>query len=45
MTPSFRWTSLAPSTLARVLFVLAAAGFVLGGLESVLIRGQLAHAG
>ena len=44
MTPSFRWTSLAPSTLARVLFVLAAAGFVLGGLESVLIRGQLAHA-
>ena len=45
MSVPFRWTSLAPNALARVLFGLAVAGFVLGGLESVLIRGQLAHAG
>lgn len=45
MSTTLRATSLASASLARVLLVLAAAGFALGGLESVLIRGQLAHAG
>ncbi len=45
MSTTFRATSLTSASLARVLLVLAAAGFALGGLESVLIRGQLAHAG
>lgn len=34
-----------PIALSRVLLVLAAAGFALGGIESVVMRGQLARAG
>ncbi len=45
MSATFRGTSLGSNALARVLLTLAAGGFALGGLESVLLRGQLAHAG
>lgn len=39
------WTDLAPTVRARVLLWLAAAGFLLGGLESALLRAQLSAAG
>ncbi|MCE9627110.1 MAG: cbb3-type cytochrome c oxidase subunit I, partial [Candidatus Eisenbacteria bacterium] len=44
MTPNTPHAS-TPIALSRVLLVLAAAGFALGGLEAVMIRAQLAHAG
>lgn len=43
MTPNTPHAS-TPIALSRVLLVLAAAGFALGGLEAVMIRAQLAHA-